>query len=528
MTTPVDQVAAALWARAQSEAAAIRGPAGVSAAAQALTSALSAVGAPSAVIWCEPSGGQVLSQALLSVEVDAVSGPEGAWAGRLGLPGAVTLRGPDGRAALVCAALSPAAADAASLLLSALEGAYRAARPDAVSVALLGYQRQHVVLNETSRLIRGLAHDVRNILNVVGPALEVPAEFDSYGKRLPAEDRLDELVSSLAEARAATARLQHVLDRVSYVTKAGSATLGPLDVTEALLDVEYSLHRAAGPRHSLSLQLDPDLPAVLGDEHYLSHMVVELVENARDASPPGAQIEVRAHALTLRAGELPPHRRLAPGRWVHLEVADRGCGMTPENAERYVRAFESAGKAKGRVGLGLTEAAVVTAGAQGQLLIESAMFSGTTVHVFLPAHELTQGGGLPSLDVQLRVAGLEVVIVALSVSGDEVIFSAMLKAGGFDVRVTPPAGSLAPSTLDALAALRPAAVLVDDPEALRPDALVGQLRARCPELKAVLLGWSADGADGSLSPKMNQATMIAELRRVIAGGGAPGAPASSP
>lgn len=527
MTTPVDQVAAALWARAQSEAAAIRGPAGVSAAAQALTGGLAAAGVPSAVIWCGPNGGQVLSQALLAVEIDEVSGPEASWPMALRLPGAVALRGPDGRAALVCAALSPAAADAAGLLLSALEGAHRAAHPDAVAVALFGYQRQHVVLNETSRLIRGLAHDVRNILNVVGPALEVPAEFDSYGQRLPPEDRLDELVSSLAEARAATARLQHVLDRVSYVTKAGSATFGPLDLSEALLDVEYALHRAAGPRHSLSLQLDPDLPAVLGDEHYLSHMVVELVENAREASSPGGQIEVRARALTLNAGDPPPHRRLTPGRWVHLEVADHGCGMTPENAERYVRAFESAGKAKGRVGLGLTEAAVVTAGAQGQLLIESAMFSGTTVHVFLPAHELTQGGGLPSLDVQLRVARLDVVIIALSVSGEEVIFSAMLKAGGFEVRVTPPAGPLAASTLDELAALRPAVVLVDDPDALRPTALVGQLRARCPGIKAVLLGWSADGADGSLSPKMNQATMIAELRRVI-GGGAPAAPASSP
>lgn len=527
MTTDVDQVAAALWVRAQSEAAAIRGPAGVSAAAQALTAALATVGTPSAVIWCESGGARVLSHALLSADVEAVSGPEVGWASGLGLAGATTLRGPDGRAALVCAALSPAAADAASLLLSALEGAHRAAHPDAVAVSLLGYQRQLVVLNETSRLIRGLAHDVRNILNVVGPALEVPAEFDSYGQRLPAEDRLDELVSTLAEARAATARLQHVLDRVSYVTKAGSANLGALDVAEALLDVEYALHRAAGPRHSLSLQVDPGLPVVLGDEHYLSHMVVELVENAREASPPGAQIEVRARALTLASGAQPPHRRLSPGRWVHLEVADRGCGMTPENAERYVRAFESAGKAKGRVGLGLTEAAVVTAGAQGQLLIESAMFSGTTVHVFLPAHELTQGGGLPSLDIQLRVARLEVVIIALSVSGDEVIFSAMLKAGGFDVRVTPAAGPLAASTLDALAALRPAVVLVDDPEALRPDALVGQLRARCPGIKAVMLGWSADGADGSLSPKMNQPTMIAELRRVISGG-APSAPVSSP
>jgi hypothetical protein len=317
-----------------------------------------------------------------------------------------------------------------------------------------------------------------------------------------------------------------VLDRVSYVTKAGSASLGPLDVSEALLDVEYALHRAAGARHSLSLQVDADLPKVLGDEHYLSHMVVELVENAREASPPGAQIELKVRALDLSPEQAPPHRRLTPGRWVQLSVSDRGCGMTPENAERYVRAFESASKAKGRVGLGLTEVAVVTAGAQGQVLIESAMFSGTTVHVFLPAVEMTAGGGLPSLDLQLRVARLEVVVVALGVSGDEVVFSAMLKAGGFDVRVTSPTGGQHPAGLDALAALQPAVVLVDDPEALRPGALVGQLRARCPSIKAVLIGWSAEGADGSLSPKMNQASMIAELRRVI--DGAPASPGSLP
>ena len=56
MTTDVDQVAAALWVRAQSEAAAIRGPAGVSAAAQALTAALATVGTPSAGLRCALSG----------------------------------------------------------------------------------------------------------------------------------------------------------------------------------------------------------------------------------------------------------------------------------------------------------------------------------------------------------------------------------------------------------------------------------------------------------------------------------------
>ncbi len=73
-----------------------------------------------------------------------------------------------------------------------------------------------------------------------------------------------------------------------------------------------------GPRHTIQLSLDPNVPPILGDPDLLDRVVVNLVANAIKYSPNGGLV-----AITTRA---------EPGK-VAIEVADQGLGIPAEDLE---------------------------------------------------------------------------------------------------------------------------------------------------------------------------------------------------
>jgi C4-dicarboxylate-specific signal transduction histidine kinase len=88
----------------------------------------------------------------------------------------------------------------------------------------------------------------------------------------------------------------------------------------------------------LCASLPPDLPDVLGSEHHLVQVLVNLFLNAADACEGRGRVELRA--------------RSEAGR-VWLEVADNGPGLAPDIAGRLFEPFATT-KALGKgTGLGL-------------------------------------------------------------------------------------------------------------------------------------------------------------------------------
>ena len=100
-------------------------------------------------------------------------------------------------------------------------------------------------------------------------------------------------------------------------------------------------------------------PTVRGDADLLLDLLCNLVQNAAKASAPGAPVLV----LCAQAGDA-----------VTLTVADRGCGIPPEQLgtvfDRYCHGFDT-GSLYAGAGLGLTVARSVAQLHKGTLLLES-------------------------------------------------------------------------------------------------------------------------------------------------------------
>jgi len=141
-------------------------------------------------------------------------------------------------------------------------------------------------------------------------------------------------------------------------------------VTEVLDTLAEMVH---DKNVSLSSQLPPDLPAVLGDRVALKMALTNLLTNAVRYNRPGGSVVVTG--------------RVGPGG-IELSVSDTGTGIAPENVDRVFEEFyrEPAALTGGEsgTGMGLPICKKIVEELGGCMRLESCLGEGSTFTVVLP------------------------------------------------------------------------------------------------------------------------------------------------
>ena len=119
-------------------------------------------------------------------------------------------------------------------------------------------------------------------------------------------------------------------------------------------------------------QLPPDLPPIIGDPDKLEQVLINVLKNALEASPEGAQIRVSAAIEESPSG---------PG--LTLVVADRGVGISPRNLKIIFKPFFTT-RTKG-TGLGLAIVKKIMEAHRGSISIQSEEGKGTVVRLTFPS-----------------------------------------------------------------------------------------------------------------------------------------------
>ena len=221
-------------------------------------------------------------------------------------------------------------------------------------------------LEAVGQLAGGIAHDFNNILTAISGYAQL------LGSSLPEDD----------PARADALEIERSADRGADLVRQLLAfgrrqPVRPVvvDVNDLVDGLQPMLARLIGTHARIHVQPDPGIPPVLVDPGQLGQVVVNLVVNARDATPPGGDITIRTSVMTGEDGA--PRARLS--------VIDTGIGMDQVTQARVFEPFFTT-KAAGRgTGLGLaTVDGIVTANG-GAVSLVSAPGRGTAFHVDLPA-----------------------------------------------------------------------------------------------------------------------------------------------
>jgi two-component system nitrogen regulation sensor histidine kinase GlnL len=270
---------------------------------------------------------------------------------------------------------------AVRLSCSPIWGAADQVQGTALVIQDLSYQkklehesRRNETLARLGGLVAGLAHEVKNPLGgIKGAAQLLARRFADH-----------------AEVGEYTAVMIREIDRLSRLVEQ-LLTLGappapdpqPLNVHKIIHEVLVLMATELQAKHiAVRLEFDPSLPEVRGDEAHLTHVFLNLVKNALEATPESGTLTITTRMETdfhiLR-------RAHGLGKFLRVEIADTGPGFPPADLHRVFEPFFTT-KTRG-TGLGLSICERIVAVHGGDIRAMNRRDGGAVVRVTLPVGE---------------------------------------------------------------------------------------------------------------------------------------------
>jgi signal transduction histidine kinase len=279
---------------------------------------------------------------------------------------ATRVTNPDARLALIIALISAAAL--VGTLIWQFDMQRRAGRIDRDNAA-----RAEELIRLRDEFVATVSHELRTPLTSILGYLELIGDDDSDA-RTPEQRAFLEIVQRNAE------RLVSLVSDLLLVAEARDRTL-TLDVRNVdlgqLAEECVAAARPAAAAKQIELTLSDGSPGRLeGDRIRLAQVMDNLISNAIKFTPSGGRIAVTTKSVN---GHAP------------LKVSDSGAGISrADQAQLFNPFFRSRSAASGAIqgtGLGLTITKAIVEAHRGSISVESALGTGTTFVVQLPAQQ---------------------------------------------------------------------------------------------------------------------------------------------
>jgi signal transduction histidine kinase len=215
-----------------------------------------------------------------------------------------------------------------------------------------------------AQLALGAAHGINNPLLGILSHLELELKSTS-----DPEQRWE-----IEQCIAGTKRIAATLRGLVNYARPGPLVLSNLSLRRLVADTLSFLEGQPALRgKSTENQVPADLPHILADSNQLSQVLMNLLINAAEATPPGGLITISA-------------RQLASMESIEIAVSDTGCGIPPDILPHVFEPFFTTKPGKG-TGLGLSISATYLRRNKGEIRIDSVLNQGTTVTITLPIQQ---------------------------------------------------------------------------------------------------------------------------------------------
>jgi two-component system sensor histidine kinase KdpD len=221
-----------------------------------------------------------------------------------------------------------------------------------------------------SALLNSISHDLRTPLVSVTGAL---TSLDEQAGSLTEDDRRSLILTAREEAE----RLNRLVGNLLSMTRIESGAIHLHRQGEEISEIVNAALEQLSKRigdHPVRVEIAPDFPLVPLDFNLMVQVLVNVVENAAKYSPPGTPIDITAGYDESTA---------------HIEVADVGIGIPPEDTVRVFEKFYRAQRPESvsGSGLGLTISKGIVDAHGGKISARSRSGGGTVIAIELPIVE---------------------------------------------------------------------------------------------------------------------------------------------
>ena len=262
-------------------------------------------------------------------------------------------------------------------------------------------------LRALGQMASGIAHDINNAISPV--ALYTESLLEREPNLSPrARDYLSTIQRAIEDVAQTVSRMKEF-----YRQRETQLTLKPVilnDLVKQVVDLSRARWNDMPQQRGISIDLKVDLqenvPAVLGIESEIREALINLVFNAVDAMPEGGTLTLRT-----KLAEAPPAPGVVSRPLGQIEVSDTGVGMSEDTRRRCFEPFFTTKGERG-TGLGLAMVYGIVRRHNADIEIDSAVGKGTTVRLSFPA-PAAGAAGTPSVTntAPLMPARLRLLIV---------------------------------------------------------------------------------------------------------------------
>jgi PAS domain S-box-containing protein len=227
------------------------------------------------------------------------------------------------------------------------------------------------------QLSGGIAHDFNNILQIV----LVYSQFVLGELAEDSKSRTD-----LAQVLSAAQRGADLTRQLLAFSRQSALSTAVIDVMPIIKEIVKMVGRTIPSSIKVTFSAAQDLPMIVADATQVHQVLLNLAINARDASPNGGSIHIRAFPAQVTDEQARQTFDAVPGDFVALEVTDTGAGIPEEILPRIFEPFFST-KAPGKgTGLGLASAYGIVKQHGGFIECQSKVGEGTAFRVYIPSH----------------------------------------------------------------------------------------------------------------------------------------------
>ncbi|MCX7678290.1 MAG: ATP-binding protein [Spirochaetes bacterium] len=221
-------------------------------------------------------------------------------------------------------------------------------------------------LAAVGRIAAHIAHEIRNPLVTMGGYARRIIQLAKDTKEIIKNQ--DHIIKSASVVLKESERLEKTLSNVMDFSRTSSFIMEFNNINEIVLDTFELLKNLFQERRiNCKLNLSEELPLVKSDFNQMKQVMLNLIQNAIDATPPQGEICISTKSN---------------GQNVYISVKDTGIGIPPEDLNKIFEPFYST-KVTG-VGLGLSIIKKIINDHNGDIAVTSSKEEGTEFVVKLP------------------------------------------------------------------------------------------------------------------------------------------------
>lgn len=224
--------------------------------------------------------------------------------------------------------------------------------------------RRAETVHSIGTMAAGIAHDLGTPLQVIRARAELLMEAT---RTATDSEKSDDAAAIYRQAQ----RAGHIVEGFLELSGQREKTITNVDLQQVIDHVLLLIgDQIRKVEIEVRTNMQPNLPTIMGDGVALERVLINLIENARDAMPEGGSIVITSGLISERPG------------WLHLSIADTGSGI-PADALGKVFSMLYTTKPRGG-GLGLWLSQRIVQEHNGRIEVQSEPGKGATFTITLP------------------------------------------------------------------------------------------------------------------------------------------------